>query len=46
MNSLYIRSGIAYYTARTNSFQQIVSKHGGQEQGGFSFQDCKTKPQL
>ena len=37
MNSLYIRSGIAYYTARTKSFQQIISKRDGQVQGGFLF---------
>ena len=37
MNSLYIRSGNDFYTARTNSFQQIISKRGGQVQGGFSF---------
>jgi hypothetical protein len=37
MNSLYIRSGNDFYTACTNSFQQIISKRGGQEQGGFSF---------
>ena len=38
--SLYIRSGMDFYTARTNRFQQIISKHSGAVRciaGGFSF---------
>jgi hypothetical protein len=46
MNSLYIRSGNDFYTARTNCFQQIILKRDGQVQGGFSFIVCADRASI